>query len=189
MVVVFDVDDILWGLNYFVTNKLDIDINLIKKFSINDNDTLSLEQKSSIIKEYRNPDTLSKLSWFDGVEDLNALQRDGVEVRIKSNCLSEEIKYIKLKRLIDILNIPIENIQLDVITMSEIKKKEISDDVDIFVDDSPYNIVSSNAKLNLMIRYPWNISDEAKELVRNKNVRYFDSLNEVISYIRSVMKA
>ena len=72
--------------------------------------------------------------------------------------------------------------------VNDFKSKILPKDTYIFVDDSPYNISKSNAVYNIMIKRPWNISNEANELLKNTSVIMCDSLNEVIDTIENILK-
>ena len=75
-------------------------------------------------------------------------------IYINSNSLNQECANQKLKELLKILQIPKENIIINVLDNKEkIKEKRIAKDTYIFVDDSPNNILTSDEySINILIK-------------------------------------
>ena len=87
------------------------------------------------------------------------------------------------------MQIPKENIIINVLDNKEkIKEKRIAKDTYIFVDDSPYNILTSDAVYNFMLKQPWNQTEEAQKLISHKNVEFFDNFSEIIHRIQELIK-
>ena len=183
MKVVFDVDDTLWSLNGKVCERLGIDPSTMCSFVIEDNPNLTKELQDAVHREYRSSSNFMDIKWFDGVMDILKLVNRGVDVHINSNSCSERIAELKTVQLDELLHLPKEQLRMNVMTHATCTKKKMDDDVDIFVDDSPYNIKNSTAKINFMIRAPWNTTASAMKLIEGKNVVFCDDLNEVMSRI------
>ena len=181
--VVFDIDDILWGCNERVLSQLNISMDKIKEYKISDCD-IEESQKSAIVNKYRDVETFKHIKWFDGASSILRIEQSGGEVYICSNCLSEEIKKAKYE-----LAISDTRIFLNVVSEDGLRK-EFPDSIEPFIvcDDSPINLANVKAKHKFTIRYPWNESSYAKELLKNDNVQYFNSLNEMCGEIINVLK-
>lgn len=184
--IIFDVDDTLWGLNKKICKKLHISYDIITTYSAYDNYKLTKKEQVLMLKEYGNPKMFQNISWFQDVEKLNELNAD---IYINSNSSNQECTNQKLKELLKILQIPKENIIINVLDNKEkIKEKRIAKDTYIFVDDSPYNILTSDAVYNFMLKQPWNQTEEAKKLISHKNVEFFDNFSEIIQRIQELIK-
>ena len=181
--IVYDVDDVLWGLNKRVADKIGIDENKITHFVIKDNYLLSKKEQEAIINEYHNNKTFENIEWYDGIEEILKPKEFGIDILINSNCLTNEMVELKTEQLLDIIDIEKEKIKCNLIDTSTATKKKIDEDTDILVEDSPFNISISPAKLNILINHPWNMSEHAIELIKNKNVVRVNSLKEANEYI------
>lgn len=179
--IVFDVDDILWGLNKIATDKVNIDYNKIVVYSAKENYLLTEDERKRLLEVYSNPDTFKHINWYDGVEDIIKLEQKGAEVYINSNSFNIEISELKRKQLKSILGLPDDRLILNVLT--DCKKKEIGDGVWCFVDDSPHNIASSTAVHNIAIKTPWNTSKHALDVIGDKDIVILDTLKDVINHI------
>lgn len=188
MKIVYDIDDTLWGLNKKVCEKLNIDENKISKFEIKGIDELSKEQQDSIIYEYTNPDNFENILWYDGAIDILKPEELGAKIYIKSNSTNEEIANLKYMQIKEIMNIDDSRLQLNIITVGECKKKVLDDDMEIFIDDSPYNIANSTAKVNIMLNHPWNTSVDAEKIINGKNVIRFNTLKEINEFVYKYVK-
>lgn len=179
--IVFDVDDILWGLNKIATDKANIDYNKIVVYSAKENYLLTEDERRRLLEVYSDPDTFRYINWYDGVEDIIRLEQKGAEVYINSNSFNIEISELKRKQLKSILDLPDDRLILNVLT--DCKKKEIGDGVWCFVDDSPHNIASSTAVYNIAVKTPWNTSKHALDVIGDKDVIILDTLKDVINHI------
>ena len=189
MKVVFDIDDTLWGLIAKICNDLHIDINLITDFHITNNDALTQKEKDAIIATFQNPETFKHIKWYQGVERINTLLSNGIDVWIKSNNFGTDVRDTKYHEIKRVMNIPDKKIILNLVSVKTIQNnKQIDKDVTVFVDDNPNALANSNAKYNIAIKQPWNTSSQAKEILKDKHVIYFDTLNKAIDYIIALSK-
>ena len=182
--VVFDVDDVLWSLNRRVASIANVDYDKIITYSITDNPILSSDEKKRILDVYFDDSIFEDIEWYPAIKFLNTINAD---VYINSNALTERAAELKRTQLLRVLNIPADNIRINII--SDPKHKQIDDDTYIFVDDSPYNIINSSAKFNIMLNCPWNISPEGLQVLaeRNKSVIKCDSLDGIIDVINHII--
>lgn len=186
--IVYDIDDVLWGLNKRVAKNIGIDENKITHFVIHDNYLLNKEQQDAIMSEYRKNETFENIEWYDGIEDILKPTKLGIDVLINSNCLTERMAELKTEQLMNVINIQKEKIRCNIINPSIATKKKIDEDTDILIEDSPFNISISPAKLNILIDHPWNSSEHALELIKNKNVIRVKTLKEANELIYKMCK-
>lgn len=59
---------------------------------------------------------------------------------------------------------------------------------DIITTYSAYDILTSDAVYNFMLKQPWNQTEEAKKLISHKNVEFFDDFPEIIQRIQELIK-
>ena len=183
MKIVFDVDDILWDLNGYICKKHNIPFENIREFHIHDNkETLTERQQEILIAEYAKADIYHNLDFYPAAYSIKDLPAD---VSICTNTLTGKVADVKRLRLKNELGIAQPDITVNVITVGQAKKKKLPENVTYFVDDSPYNIMQSHAKENILMRKPWNITDNARKLMQGKNYRYFDTLDEIVDYLKN----
>lgn len=188
MKIVFDIDDTLWGLNQHIGDDTGVVLSSqLTVYNPLDNKNLTTMQKSYMMTAYKHIETYKNIKWYEGVERINQLYLAGYDIEIKSNCYSEEIAHTKVAQLMQILNLPENAYNMQLITDADIGKKEIGEDVDIFVDDSPYNIATSKAKVNLVLKKPWNTSEWANGIIGDKVVLYFDTFDDIMNYLNTVL--
>ena len=181
--IIFDIDDILWSLNEKAAKMANIEYDNLTSFSVPLNTNLTKEEAERLTSVYDNPKLFENIVWFDGIKRIDSLP---AEVHIVSNIFHKEVDTLKRTQLHSVTNIPDERIHLNLVT--DATKKTIPEDTYIFVDDSPYNIAASNATHNIMLKRPWNQSANGKEIIGNKPVTMFDTLNEIIDYIETLLK-
>lgn len=148
--VVFDVDDILWSLNEKASNDAGVDRNNIVTYNPRKNPLLSDEEKHRLIKSYTNPTLFENIKWYDGISRINTLKAD---VSINSNALSASAAESKRAQLKQVLTLPDDKIQINIVEQGK-GKKSIGEDVYIFVDDCPDNVLNSRATYNIMMKCP-----------------------------------
>jgi hypothetical protein len=181
--VVFDIDDILWPLVDTVCDKLKIDINLITDFVIKDCYLLSQKQIDDITNMFKDVNTWNSMDFYKGAKDITKISRYGVEVVVNSNCMSQAIGDSKKAQINKHIDIPEKDVRCNVIQLHTVTKKPLDADTDVLVDDSPYNVAGSPAKLNIIINKPWNTSPKAKKIMQGKNIVRFNTLVEVNEFL------
>lgn len=163
IIVVYDNDDVLFPLNEIICTKRNINIHKITDFYINTNKRLTSAEKEIIMQDYKDPDTFADMHYYEGADKIKEVERlsDLIQVWICSNSFSREIANHKLRQLPAITGITPDRIALNIINDENNTEKKLPDNVTIFIDDSPYNIAKSSAKLNIMVKQPWNMSNRA----------------------------
>ena len=186
--IIFDIDDILWPLNNRVSKLTKIDANKLITYNPKDNPLLSDNEKQMLINTYNRADLFEDIKFSPGIEKINDLNAD---VYINSNAYSQKAIDLKKSQLQKILNIPEDHYIFNLITPETSKKPKIIDsDIFIFVDDSPYNIINSNAQNNIMIKKPYNTSQQAFDLYAkhpDKKIIICENLNNVIRIINDLL--
>lgn len=186
--IIFDIDDILWPLNDRVAKRTNIDTNKLITYNPKDNPLLSENEKQRLLDEYNRADLFENIKFSSGIEKINNLNAD---VYINSNVYSQRAIDLKKSQLQKILNIPDDHYVFNLITPETSKEpKIIKSDVFIFIDDSPYNIINSNAQNNIMIKKPYNTSQQAFDLYAehpDKKIIICEDLNGVIDVINDLL--
>ncbi len=166
--VVFDLDDTLWPLNKIACKLLNIDFRKINCFIASENKLLNDDEKSKLISLYGNPELWKHISWYSGYKTLMDLERYNAKVWIISNCMNQEVADFKRSFLSKELNIPDNQIILNV--SSEVREKKLVEDTYILADDSPFNIENSNATYNIVPNRAWNQSIHKSGIYRVTNL-------------------
>lgn len=157
--IVFDMDDVMWNLNEKVAELTGIPYEKMDTFLVQDNQNLTNIEKGCILDAYQSPATFEDIRFRDGAISLiNELHSAHPEykVMVVSNCYGEAVRNRKLSQLRRILRLPEENICLHVIGLEAAGKKQLPDNVFIFIDDSPHNIENANAMHKIMPAKPYN---------------------------------
>ncbi len=163
--IIFDVDDVLWPLTDSVFDRSSIPC-CHGDFHIQSTD-LTLDQQAKILAGFQDPENFKNIEFYAGAKDITRPMQLGYEIQINSNSYNEEIREHKRRQLLEFIpELTEHNLQLSLISESKdhshLKQKRVGSDVLIFVDDSPYNIGSSRAKINIIPRKPWNINHKAR---------------------------
>lgn len=158
--IVFDMDDVMWDLNRHVLGTLSIPYEKLTTYSIYENPNIAEKEKELILHMYQNTDTYNNIKFCDRIINLiNRIYKEYPEygVKIVSNCCTAAIRDAKMEQLLNVLVLPKEDIHLHVIDIkTETLKKKLPENVFLFVDDSPYNILVSNARYKIMPAKPYN---------------------------------
>lgn len=174
--VIFDCDDILWGLNEEISKQTRIDFQKLVTYNCTQNPLLTPADIKRLQKAYADPSMFERTKFYPGVERIKTLNAD---VYINSHSFTQEMLEIKKHRLLTELNFPEDHMILTLIQTPE-DAKELPKDTYIFVDDACKNLVNSPAHYNLMIQKPWN---KDMSTIRYKYVEKFDTLKKVIDRI------
>lgn len=179
---VFDIDDILWGLNERVSSLTGIDVQKMVRFYVPENDALTESEKRAVMDAYKDPRTFEDMKLYKGVERLRVLEGYGFQVHIQSNKFSKETADIQKGILMEATKLPEERFHMHIIEGEGAKKKEPLEDVFILADDSPHNLASLIATHKLTINHPWNTSSYGRELLKGIHVRRFDEFEDLMNH-------
>lgn len=162
--IIYDVDDVLWPCTETVYDKIGIDIRRQTNFRVHEDTEFSEAEQTKIIQAFSNVENFQKMKFYDGAQQIFEVEKLGAEVQINSNSFSEDIREAKRRQLLKLFpNIKVGQLQLNLVG-SKTNHKQISAKVFAFVDDSPYNIASSEAKFNFMPRRPWNTTEAMRQI-------------------------
>lgn len=182
---VFDLDDMLWDLSGPVFRKAGTSFGLAVDFALRESPEITAAQRSRIIALFGEVDTFKNIQLYPAVAQLKALYDLGVNVMVKSNCLSQEIadaKYDVLKRALPYLDD--RAFRLDVVDRGgALAGKELPENTTFFVDDSPLNIAKSTARYNLLPALSWNVSEHGMSSMRAKTFYIMRDLDVILQTI------
>lgn len=174
LAVFYDVDDTLWSVNPCVAREIGIDHELLDEFRTRENTHLTAAQIEKVIAGYSAVETYETAPFFDGVEKILDLENElGVKVRIVSNSYSPEVAEIKRRRLLErIPGLTEEHLFLHVTSPEQTHKKVWPFAPTVLVDDSPYNVASSQAIHNFVPKMCYNSTEKAMGIMRDKTFSY-----------------
>lgn len=151
---IFDMDDVMYYLNKKVSRIKGIPEWKFTQFSVFDNPNLTADEKDRVLAAYKETDTYRDIDFIQPVIDLiNHVYHEYPEhpTHIISNSSTQDIADVKMEQLIKVLDLPEDRIHMNVINMNtQSLQKKMPDDMFIFVDDSPHNIVMSKAVHRIM---------------------------------------
>lgn len=189
--VVFDVDDVLWPLGETIAKHFGIDFErYFHHFKITENSRLTDAEREMIIAAYADTTFFEKIEFFAGAKDILRPRELGAIVKIKSNSFSERIAELKIQQLLAAIpGLTEDDIQMSIIDYDRTHSKTIDDDTTIFVDDSPFNVATSPAHINIMPDLGgWNRDASAQELLRERTVFYAKDLSEINQLVYAQVK-
>lgn len=156
--IVFDMDDVLWDLNDKASKMTGISLSKLTTFSVLENQNLTENEKQSMLATYHDTNLYKDIVFKDDIVNLvNQLHRcDDCDVKIISNCVSQEVADLKRQQLHNVLELSDKDIILHVIHIQDSKKKALPSGIHLFIDDSPHNIALSGAMHCIMPAKQWN---------------------------------
>lgn len=182
--VVYDCDDVLWDLNTRVALRNGIDPNCLVNFAMLENEALTMPERQAMLAGFRDADSFVDIKFYDGANDILNAENFGAAVMINSNAYSAEIAALKKEQLLKLLpEMEPGRMRINVIDPDGACHKEIERDLFIFIDDSPFNVALSEAKINIMPSRLWNTTPRAREIVRKKNVVWIDDLVKINQFV------
>lgn len=169
--VVYDVDNVLWPLNQRVFTNLKIDPQKDINYNVLSNHLLGTLEREAVLNAFRQTDTFNQIDFYPGANEILGVESFGATVRIHSHCYTDEIAQSKCRQLRQLLpQIKPAFIKMTIISHDPNHKK-VDADAFVFVDDNPYNIITSKAPVNVVPRQPWNTTSEAAQvLTSNRKV-------------------
>lgn len=186
--VVYDCDDVLWDLNTHVAVLKGVDPNCLVNFAMLENEALTMAERQAMLAGFRDAESFVDIEFYEGASEILRAEELGATVMINSNAYNAAIAELKRKQLLELLPaLTSEKLRINVIDPDGACHKEIERDLFIFVDDSPFNIALSEAKINIMPTRLWNVTPAAKEIVRGKNVVWIDDLVKINQFVRETL--
>lgn len=193
VLIVYDVDDLLWPLVTSLAQKGGFEPEDAEyTFRITDNPKLTKEQQQFLIDEFGKAENFKDIQFYPGVEDIMrpCSLSPRVKVRINSNSFSEEISEQKVRQLLArVPGLTMDNIQMNLVSYAEAKRKNLQQRITLLAEDSPYNVAISDALCAMMPRKPsWTTHPTSHQVMVGKRVRVFDSLLEINQFAYDAAK-
>ena len=185
IIVVYDMDDVLWGYTEVAARHAGINFEHWTDFHVEEIMELSEAERKAVRAVIGRSDYYEEIEFYPGVEEIfrPCSLSERVRVQINSNVVSEEAREIKIRRLRQVLpNLADDDVVFGLVQCGKPKstlKKRIDPRTYIFIDDSPYNIAGSPAKINLMPTRPWNTSKSAKRVLANSQPTFAPDLKSI----------
>lgn len=184
--IVYDVDDILWGLMPRIAARGRLDPQICYAlFDLSNNEQLSPDERDYIITSFADADIFRDINFYPGIDQLLRPQELGAKVKINSNCYSHDIAELKITQLLRAIpELTSADIQVNVIDHSQTTRKPLDPTTTILIDDSPHNIANSPALLNIMPSYvAWSSHPSAKQQVQHQSVIWQPSLEAINNFV------
>lgn len=170
--IVYDLDDVLWDLTRLALQRVELDQKRQTDFRLDRDPAFTSEECAQAIAAFSDAQNYADCEFYPGAESILDVASPTVEISIDSNAYASEVVAVKQRRLHETYpNMPVELQHVQLVT-PESNRKQISNDVLVFIDDSPYNIVDSEAKFNLMPRKTWNTTAKAQKLATGQDKVY-----------------
>lgn len=184
--VVYDCDDVLWPLTERVCGKYRIPLGKQTVFRIQDDPNLTDTEKQALATSFEEVENFRDMQFYPEISELSEISALGAEVVVNSNCFNEEIAESKRAQLSATLPfLRKEDLCVNVVT-PHTNRKTIGDDVLAFVDDSPYNISTSKALINLVPIRSWNTTADAKQIMLSEGGEIIEDWQQALPAIVSV---
>lgn len=184
--VVYDVDSTLWDLDHVAPRTIDIDPRIFNAiYNFRENPNLTEIQIALLEYLFEEPALFERMKLYPGSAKITKVQELGLKVAINSNCQNSRVISVKRRKLLE----QIPTLDPGLIFLNDLSgghdcpKQLDANTTLILVEDSPYNVASSTAKLNILKKVPWNQSGEAQEIMKGKPVISFDTVVEINDYI------
>lgn len=188
---IFDLDDTLWPQIERTFRGTPYHVSAMDTYSVTEKQIFSDEDAQYILQRFQDPALFTDIEFHPAVSRIKLLHDLGIHISIDSNSLNSaiaEVKRPQLKAAFPYLSD--DRIRLSVKGHDLIASgKEIDNQVTFFIDDSPLNIVKSNAYVNLVPSMPWNCSPKEIQRMSTKNFYIIDDLNNIINTIYLSVKA
>lgn len=188
--IIYDIDDVLWGLNRRVSERLGFNYDDITDFDYKYTD-LDAELIKKIYQAYNDRETFRDMGFYDGVEDLLEVEKLGATVLINSCACSEEVveqKYYEIQKILPKVNL--KHVEIYSPDSKDRHVKTIGPDVLVFVDDNPHNVAKSQAKYTIVPRKPWNSSERAKNIMARSasELIFIDNFAETLAKVTEIVR-
>ncbi len=188
ILIVYDVDDLMWPLVDSLARRGGFSPEDAEfTFRITDNYKLTPERQQYLIREFGVADNFRNIKFFPGVEQilLPCQLSSRVHVKINSNSFSEEISELKTEQLLAAVpGLKRENIQMNLVTYAEAKRKNLQQHITFLGEDSPNNVAMSDALCAVMPRKPaWTTHPDSLQIMTGKRVRVLEDFYAITQFV------
>lgn len=185
-IIVYDVDDVLWGLleNIALAGGLNPAF-CTAVFRIRENWLLSRSEQEYIIETFSDAKIFRDIKFYPEAANILRPEELGAKVVINSNSFNAEIGELKINQLLQAIpNLESENIQINILDYQHANHKPLSEKTTILIDDSPYNVATSPALMNLMPEnIYWTHNPKSKEIVQHQPVTWLPNLGAINDFV------
>lgn len=130
--------------------------------------------------------TFREMEFYPEISELSEISALGAEIGVNSNCFNREIADLKRAQLIAKLPFVYKkDLHINVVT-PRTNRKAVEAGTLAFVDDSPYNISTSQALINLVPRRSWNVSEDARKIMLEGGGEFVEDWRQALPAIASV---
>lgn len=166
--IVIDVDDTLWDFSGRISRITGVPLEDMIDFRVNLNDRITPEQQEAMYAAFADPTVFENIEFYPGIEKINNLKIQGLDVKILTGSSSSRIAEMKKPQLAAVL--PDLPAGYKVFSRQNILKN--NGRILMMVDDNPYEVACSQASCNIMPIRPWNQTEKAMKMVADRNVIY-----------------
>lgn len=190
LLILYDIDSVLWPLEERVARGVGVDVPTVTfTYNYYKNPKLSHEQKEQAIRIVSDAKTFADIDFFPGIENIMKPCECGAEVGIITNSLTSEISATKIEQLLAAVpGLKPEHITARITGLGDFKKSFPTNRPLVVVEDSPYSVSHSPAKVNVLRTLGWNSSPEAVEVMTGKNVVWLPTLSDINEYVYAYAK-
>lgn len=182
--VVYDCDDVLWPLNRkIIVEKVGIPEGKQTVFKVDQDPNLTADEKAAMLDAFKDAENFRAMEFYPEISELSEISALGAEIFINSNCFSPDIVKFKTTQLRTALPfLHKKNLHIKHVTPHS-NRKAIEADTLAFVDDSPYNISTSKALINLVPKRSWNTTTDAEKIMLSEGGEIVKSWKQALPII------
>lgn len=186
---IFDADDTVWSAFAPAAKLAGVDPSKLDNFVVQDSPHYTAEEKARLFEAFRDIRLVEEAEFYPGIEKMAILHELGIRIGFDSKSWSERMAEGKRRRFKNAMPF-LQDSDLNLTISGQdhaATGKKIGKEVTFFIDDNPYNIITSDAVYNLLPCKTWNCSPEERYRMRGKNFYLFDGLDSILeTIIRSV---
>lgn len=167
-VAVYDYDDILWPLAERICQSIGFPIEKWTEFDIDLNPFMTPRQRDLIYEAFTDPKTFREINFYPEVAEIMKVLELGVRPRIVSNSCARDVLILKIEQILAAVpELKESDLEMRLVTRgsAEALGKTIPPNALTLVDDSPLNFRRTTARYNILMRWPWNSTVAAQQLV------------------------
>lgn len=185
LIAVFDADDTLWPQFGLAAKSAGVDPSKLDNFSVRNNRYYTEDEKARLFEAFRDVRLFEQVQFYPGIEKMVILHEMGIKIRIDSKSFTSDIREVKRYRFKNAMPF-LQDSDLNLTISGQDHAtvgKTIGTEVTFFVDDNPYNIITSDATYNLLPSKTWNSNPEERYRMRSKNFYILSGLDSIIEAI------
>lgn len=188
--ITYDVDDVCWDFVGRLCERLGIQYCNWTSFYVSENTNFSPELVQRACDLLVDESLYYDMEFYDGIEDILRPWYDlGVKVNFNSNSPTQAMIDLKREQLkAAVPGLRDEDMTFNLIIPNQPSFKTLGDHTIVFVDDTPYHMLGSTARFNIMPKCPWNTSPEGLRILSNRSVTKLDNLRQINEFVYQRIK-